>query len=363
MHQSGAIRAAAYTDEPELRYQVRVLTESVSVVVRRAVAFALSEWRRDEDSEILMNLARDRAMSVRTEALTALGKLKGTGDFLKGYAIYGSDEATAEAAARAWMYGEARLSVNDPLQLLSSAFASVRNRAVNFVTDHQAEACPAMVDEIFNAESLYKEHLVTLDELWVDCVETFIQKAREAGLPAKLRAMSIITKLYKPQMKVLIKDFAQTEEPQLQVAVAKASVALRSSEANLLISPYLKSELITTRCEAIKALAHFKLPNALAAIKAGIQSGLKDPYQTDRAWLLCALKASAHYHDEELTSLLSKSYDAWSRSIGFVSYRLEAVKAVAASKQGSQRLELLFKASTDIDRQVRSIALKALKAE
>lgn len=363
MHQSGAIRASAYTNDQDLRYRVRALNDSVYVVVRRAVAFALAEWGREEDSELLMNLAQDRAMSVRIEALTALGRLKGTGNFLKSYAIFGSDEATAEAAASAWMNGEDRLTIQAPLKLLSSTFSKVRSRAIQFITDHQAEACPALANELFTAESLFPEHLQVLEALWQECSDNFVTLAKAAPLPQKLRIMSIVSQLYKPEMKPLISEFALTDEHKLQIAVAKASVSLSAEEANRIISPYLQSSFITTRCEAIKALAHFQTPEALSVIKQGIRSGLKDPYQTDRAWLLCTLKASSHYQDSSLIELLSKAYEAWSRSIGFVSYRLEAVKAVSKSSSSAQRLELLFKASTDIDRQVRAIALEALKAE
>ena len=67
------------------------------------------------------------------------------------------------------------------------------------------------------------------------------------------------------------------------------------------------------------------------------------------------------YRKGEFVELLSKAYTSWSRSLGFVSYRLKTVKAVTKLVSSPAKLEVLMKASTDIDRKIREIALKALK--
>ncbi len=361
MHQSGAIRAAAYSNDPSLKMRVRKLHESMYVIVRRAVAFALSEWGLKEDGDLLKALARDRSMGVRTEALTALGRLGVAPKLLKSYAIYGSDEATAEAAAKSWMSGDARLTVTAPLQLLSSTFAGVRKSAIKAITDHQIEACPALIKEVLNVEPIYPEHLQVLSHLWRDCDNEFMTYTPAASLIEQLRALTIIKELNLPKMSALIKQLTKNDDPSIQEAIAQASVLLDQAEAESLILPYLKSDLTQVKCEAVKTLAHFKSKLSISEIKKGIRAGLKDPYQADRGWLLCTLEAAGKYNKGEFAPLLSEAYSAWSRSIGFVSYRLKAVESLAMTDQSPARLEALFKASTDLDQQVRKVALKALK--
>jgi HEAT repeat protein len=197
MHQSGAVRGAAYSRDNNLRMKVRRLSGSVYVVVRRAVAFALSAWAVNEDASVLRELAADKAMSVRTEALTALGHLGTEGDFLKSYALYGSDESTAEAAAKAWMSGKARLTVSAPLQLLASPFSSVRKSAINAVTDHQSDACPKLVEEVLNVDTIYEEHITALNDLWKSCATNFITAAKTESELGMLRAIKLTRRLKK----------------------------------------------------------------------------------------------------------------------------------------------------------------------
>ena len=362
MQQSGAIRGAAYSDDQGLRMRVRKLSSSVYVVVRRAVAFALSEWALVEDASILKELAGDKAMSVRKEALTALGRLPGQERFLKSYALYGSDEGTAEAAAKSWMSGKARLTINAPLELLSSPFESVRQKAILAVTDHQGEACPQLIREVLHVEPIYPEHIAVLNELWKECKGQFVNTAKASSISSRLRALQLTRKLKKPEMLGLVASFASTDEPELQVSVAKTSKLLSAKEAEKLIGPYLKNEMVTTRCAAIKALAHFQSRQSLPLIEKGIKSGLEDPYQADRAWLLCTLDAAGKYKKGELAPLLGKAYKSWSRSLGFVSYRLKVIEALSQQESSPSRMETLMKASTDIDKKVRNIALEALKS-
>ena len=119
--------------------------------------------------------------------------------------------------------------------------------------------------------------------------------------------------------------------------------------------------MVTTRCAAVKSLGHFQSKLSIDLIRKGIESGLKDPYLADRAWLICAIDAAGKYTDGKFAKILAKAYISWSRSLGFVSYRLKAVKALAKTKSTPDRLETLLKASTDLDKQVRQVALKALK--
>ena len=365
MLQSGAVRGAAYTSDPDLKRRVRKLSTSVYVVVRRAVAVALAEWAEPKDAAILRELAADKAMSVRTEALTALGHLGTEGNFLKSYALYGSDEGTAEAAAKAWMSGEARLTVQAPLQLLASPYEGVRKNSIHAVTDHQVEACPLLVNELIQVDKIYDEHLAALGELWKDCADTFVKVAltlpQEQNELGMLRVLSLIQSLKKAEMLPLISAYAKSEDPEVQVAVAKSARLLTAAEAESLIISYIESNVITPRCAAVKTLAHFQSKKSLKAIEDGIRSGLKDPYSADRAWLLCTINAAGKYRQGEFVDLLSKAYTAWSRSLGFVSYRLKTVKAVTKLVSSPQKLEILMKASTDLDRKIREIALKALK--
>jgi HEAT repeat protein len=361
MHQSGAVRGAAYSRDNNLRMKVRRLSGSVYVVVRRAVAFALSAWVVSEDASVLRELAADKAMSVRTEALTALGHLGTEGDFLKSYALYGSDESTAEAAAKAWMSGKARLTVSAPLQLLASPFSSVRKSAINAITDHQSDACPKLVEEVLNVDTIYEEHITALNDLWKSCATNFIAAAKNESELGMLRAIKLTRRLKKPEMLDLIKHFATSEDAEVQIAVAKASRLLKAEEAEQLIISYLKSSTVSTRCAAVKSLAHFKSKLSLKVVENGINSGLKDPYSADRAWLICTIAAAGKYVDGEFAPLLAKAYTSWSRSLGFVSYRLKAIKSLAKLKSSPARLETLLKASTDLDKAVRETALKALK--
>ena len=265
-------------------------------MVRRAVAVALAEWADPKDSTILRELAADKAMSVRTEALTALGYLGTEGSFLKGYALYGSDEATAEAAAKAWMSGEARLTVKAPLQLLASPYAGVRKNSIHAVTDHQVEACPLLVNEVIQVDKIYDEHLATLNELWKYCKGTFVKSAlllpKEQNEIGMLRILSLIQSLKKPEMLPLISAYATSDDPEVQVAVAKSARLLKAEEAENLVLPYIEASVITPRCAAVKTLAHFQSKRSIKVIEDGIRSGLKDPYSADRAWLLCTINAA-----------------------------------------------------------------------
>ncbi len=365
MLQSGGIRGAAFTNNEDLRRRVRKLSTSVYVVVRRAVAIALAEWTDRDDASILRELAADKAMSVRTEALKALGHLGTEGNFLKGYALYGSDEATAEAAAQAWMSGKARLTVKAPLQLLASPYEGVRKSSIHAVTDHQTEACPLLIDELIRVDKIYPEHLTTLDKLWSDCASTFMKVALD--LPkdnndiAMLRVLFLVKSLHKPKMLALISAYATSDDPEVQVAVAKNARLLKAEEAEKLISPYINASVITPRCAAVKTLAFFQSKTSIKVIEKGIKSGLKDPYSADRAWLLCTIDAAGKYRQGEFVDLLAQAYQSWSKSLGFVSYRLKTIKAVSKLASSPQRLEILMKASTDLDRKIREIALKALK--
>ena len=109
------------------------------------------------------------------------------------------------------------------------------------------------------------------------------------------------------------------------------------------------------------ALSQKQSKSTLSVIKRSIKAGLKDPYLSDRALLLCALDAAGKHKSGHFTPLLAKAYQSWSKSLGFVSYRLRAIKSLIKLPPSPIRLETLLKASTDLDRGVRRIALKGLR--
>ena len=358
---SGAIRGAAYVRKRAFKVQVRQLATSVYVIERRAVAFTLAHWGEEADTELLRDLAGDKAMSVRKEALFGLGRLTDSGDFLKNYALFGSDESTAEAAAKAWLSGEARLDIKAPLRLLSSPFESVRAHALIALSDHQGEACEPLVSEILRVDPIYTEHIGIIKKLWRECATTFVKTALASSSVGRLRALSMVRALNQPELQELVTKIAPTDDPELQVAVAEASSVLTLTQAEFALNSYLKSELITTRCSAMRALSDKQSKLTLSVIKESIKAGLKDPYLADRALLLCALDAAGAHRSGHFAPLLAKAYHSWSKSLGFVSYRLRAVKSLVKLPASATRLEVLLKASTDLDRTVRRIALQGLR--
>ena len=57
--------------------------------------------------DILKELSTDKSISVRTQALAGLGKVKSDHqDFLKKYALSGPDSPSAEAAAHSWIMNQ-----------------------------------------------------------------------------------------------------------------------------------------------------------------------------------------------------------------------------------------------------------------
>jgi hypothetical protein len=361
MLRSGAIRGAAYINDRELKAQVRKLVTSVYVVERRAVAFTLSQWGEEADTTLLRDLAADKAMSVRKEALFGLGRLTTSGEFLKNYALFGSDESTAEAAAKSWLSGAARLDIEAPLRLLSSPFESVRAHALIALSDHQGEACQPLVSEILRVDPIYSEHVGIISRLWEECASTFVKTALASTAVGQLRALSMVKELRKKELQELVIKVAPTDDPELQVAVAEASVVLTLAQAEVAIGGYLKSDLITTRCSSMFTLSEKQSKLTLPVIKKSIKAGLKDPYLSDRALLLCALDAAGQHKSGHFTPLLARAYQSWSKSLGFVSYRLRAIKSLVKLPASSIRLEVLLKASTDLDRGVRQIALQGLR--
>ena len=361
MLRSGAIRGSAYYNDESLKTQVRRLVSSVYVIERRAVAFALSQWGEKSDAQLLRDLAGDKSMSVRKEALFGLGRISDSGEFLKNYALFGSDESTAEAAATAWLSGEARLNIEAPLRLLSSPFENVRVRALRALSDHQGNACKPLVSEILRVDPIYSEHVGILRRLWRECASIFVKTALTSSSVGQLRALSMVKEIKQPELQELVINIAPTDDPELQVAVAEASGVLTLKQAESAIGDYLKSDLITTRCSAMTALSSKQSKITLPVIKRSITAGLKDPYQADRALLLCALDAAGFHKSGHFVSLLAQAYNSWSKSLGFVSYRLRAIKSIIKLPHSSTRLEVLLKASTDLDRGVRQIALQGLR--
>lgn len=362
MLRSGAIRGAAYSDDHKLRPLIRRLMSSVYVIERRAVAFTLSQWRDPEDGDRLRELASDKAMSVRQEALRGLGRLGNADDFLKNYALYGSDESTAETAARAWLSGEARQNVKTSLKLLSSPFERVRAYALSALSEHREAACQPLVHEILRVDPIYTEHVNILRDLWSVCSTPFVEISLASSITAQGRALSIAQELQLPELKPLIIKLAATDDPELQVALANASGVLTLSEADKVLGRHLESEYVTTRCAALGALSKKQSKLTLQIIKESIKSGLSDPYRADRAMLLCAIDAAGEYPSGEFAPLLGEAYQSWSRSLGFVSYRLKAIAALKRLPTSPARLETLIKASTDIDRKVRKSALEGLRS-
>ena len=361
MWRSGGIRGVSYSTDEELRMRVRRLVGSVYGVERRSVAYTLAHWGEEQDLELLKELARDKSMSVRKEALIALGQVDAASEFLMNYALYGSDQGSAAAAAQSWLGGEARLDVKAPLKLMSSPFSEVRRLAADVLLDHRDSACEPLTQHLLTSRKITSEQIYVLEELWASCHQIFMDQALVSSLKAQERALVIAKMMNKPEFSSMVITLSKSDAPEVQVAVSEASELLGQEQAELALNPYLSSKAITTRCAAMLALAKLKSQKVEEALEKAIRAGLKDPYLTDRAELLCAVDAVGLLGSKRFASLLSEAYQSWSKSLGFLPFRRRVVSSIVKLPSSPARLSVLMSASTDLDQEIRSTALVGLR--
>ena len=380
----------------ELRELILKSMTSPYVLERRALVELFMAWGCEVGARGLRDLAADKSVSVRRDALNGLGQLGEGLDVLESYALDGPDEGSAESAAQAWLVSaqhnaqhSAPTSPSPELnaqaiafKLLHSRYQQVRALGVAHLKLKDHQLCPTLVAHTLTELTHEGAELSALDELnasfWGRCGERYLIETRQAKALTRAQLLSAIARWRVKGREVT--KLARSQLTHLDPKVRSGALRLldqgaEGEERATLIASLTHDPNPQTRCVALEALLRAPLPHPLSPtltkallkqLKGALERHLPTPTDdlTEREWLSCVLKAIGDLSALNITDLdplALKAYSAWRRSIAYGRERLWLVEAMSRATSAA-RLEILMEAMLDPNEQVKALAERALRA-